>query len=414
MAGLSIEHLSKELGGRLVVDDLSLSVGTGELVCLLGPSGCGKTTTLRMIGGFEQQVGGTIVLDGAELSGLAPERRPTAMVFQHYALWPHMSVFKNVAFGLKLRKMPRPVIEERVMGALSLVNLGHLRDRKPGQLSGGERQRVALARALVLEPKLLLLDEPLSNLDARLRVQVREEIREIQQRLQIATVFVTHDQDEALSISDRIAVMSGGRIEQFADADALYRRPATGFVAGFIGAMNLFPGRVVEGGVVTGPLATFIPVLGRSAGPAGTGDEGARPGEAHGGSLGPTANGSDPGAELLELAVRPEDVVVDISPSATGAHARHAGVPARARKVVPHGHFKEVLLVTDGTETEVRAFVAPEMDIAGELRVAFSRVLCYRDGVLQHELSAQRATTPPSTATTTRATAAATAQAQRP
>jgi ABC-type Fe3+/spermidine/putrescine transport system ATPase subunit len=377
MAGLRVDRLSKHLGGRLVVDDLSLEVGAGELVCLLGPSGCGKTTTLRMIGGFERPDGGSIFLDGTDLAPLPPERRPTAMVFQSYALWPHMTVFKNIAYGLKLRRLPRAAIEEQVSAALELVNLSQLRHRQPGQLSGGERQRVALARALVLEPKLLLLDEPLSNLDAKLRGQVREEIREIQQRLGIATVFVTHDQDEALSISDKVAVMSGGRIEQFADAEALYRRPSTGFVAGFIGAMNQFSGRAVPGGVVTGPQDTFIPLLAAVAGLVGVASPS---GAAVAGLVGDAA----PSGEL-HLAVRPEDVVIRVGRASCGA----GGAPARLRKVVPHGHFKEVLVVIDGCATEVRAFVPPTAELSGELYVVFERVLCYQDGVLVHELGGQ-------------------------
>ena len=190
----------------------------GELTCLLGPSGCGKTTTLRMIGGFLQPDAGGSSSTAHDVSRLTPERRPTAMVFQNYALWPHMTVFKNVAFGLTLRKLPKREIRERVESVLELVGLTHHMDSYPARISGGEQQRVALARALVLEPKVLLLDEPLSNLDAKLRVRVREDIREIQQRIGITTVFVTHDQDEALSISDRIAVMSGGKVEQYADA----------------------------------------------------------------------------------------------------------------------------------------------------------------------------------------------------
>ena len=225
--GLAVMAISKNLGGREVVSDLSMTVPSGQLVCLLGPSGCGKTTTLRMIAGFLRPDVGQITIGGIDVTDLPPEDRPTAMVFQNYALWPHMTVFKNVAFGLRLRKLPKREVNDRVMAVLKLVNLERAGDRHPTQLSGGEQQRVALARAIVLEPKLLLLDEPLSNLDAKLRVGVREEIREIQQRLGIAMVFVTHDQDEALSIADRVAVMSGGRIEQFAEPEThtLVQRP---------------------------------------------------------------------------------------------------------------------------------------------------------------------------------------------
>ena len=206
--GLQVSGLSKVLGGRTIIDSLDLSVEEGELVSLLGPSGCGKTTTLRMIGGFLTPDSGTIVVAGRDVTALGAERRPSAMVFQNYALWPHMTVFKNVSYPLRIRKLPKSEIQERVTAVLELVNLLQHKGSRPAQISGGEQQRVALARALVQEPDLLLLDEPLSNLDAKLRVKVREDIREIQQRLGITTVIVTHDQDEALSMSDRIAVMN--------------------------------------------------------------------------------------------------------------------------------------------------------------------------------------------------------------
>ena len=201
-----LDGIHKRLGGRDIVTDLHLHVAPGELVTLLGPSGCGKTTTLRMVAGFLKPDRGRVLVSGQDVTALNPEKRPSAMVFQSYALWPHMTVFKNVAFPLKLDKVPGPELTRRVEAALDMVGLMHHRDSRPARISGGEQQRVALARALVQEPKLLLLDEPLSNLDARLRVKVREEIREIQQRLGITTVLVTHDQEEALSISDRVAV----------------------------------------------------------------------------------------------------------------------------------------------------------------------------------------------------------------
>ena len=213
--GLELIGLTKILGGRVIIDNLNLTVEKGEMVSLLGPSGCGKTTTLRMIAGFLIPEKGTVNLAGKDVTNLGPEKRPSAMVFQNYALWPHMTVFKNVAYPLKIRKMGKAEIEKRVHEVLTVVNLMHHKDSRPGQISGGEQQRVALARALVQEPDILLLDEPLSNLDAKLRVKVREDIRDLQRRLGITTVIVTHDQDEALSISDRIAVMNDGRIEQF-------------------------------------------------------------------------------------------------------------------------------------------------------------------------------------------------------
>jgi putative spermidine/putrescine transport system ATP-binding protein len=341
-AGLLIDRVSKDLGGRTIVSDLDLEVQAGELTCLLGPSGCGKTTTLRMIGGFLHPDHGRIVIDGEDVGRLAPERRPTAMVFQNYALWPHMTVFKNVAFGLRLRKLPKREIQQRVEHILELVGLTHHLHSYPARISGGEQQRVALARALVLEPKVLLLDEPLSNLDAKLRVRVREEIREIQQRIGITTVFVTHDQDEALSISDRIAVMSEGNVEQYADARSLYREPETTFVANFVGTMNVYRGGAASGAVVLAG-GTRVPCDDLST------DE---PGE-------------------FEIGVRPEDVLV----SADGEGAEAAVV-----REVPRGHYKEVVLQL-GTN-EVRAFVAAELQPAERVRIRFARALLYRDGML--------------------------------
>ena len=245
--GLRISRLRKVFGEKVVVADLDLDVQPGELVSLLGPSGCGKTTTLRMVAGFLEADGGRIQIDGADVIRLPPDRRPSAMVFQNYALWPHMSVFKNVAYPLKLRRMPKAEIETRVMGVLELVNLAHHRNSRPATISGGEQQRAALARALVQEPHVLLLDEPLSNLDAKLRVKVREDIRELQQRLGITTVLVTHDQDEALSMSDRVAVMNEGRIEQFSTPEELYDSPASSFAANFVVDRRV----VDDAGVVT-------------------------------------------------------------------------------------------------------------------------------------------------------------------
>jgi ABC-type Fe3+/spermidine/putrescine transport system ATPase subunit len=250
--GLVLRGLGKILGGRTIVDGLDLTVAKGELVCLLGPSGCGKTTTLRMVAGFVEPDHGEILIDGRPVTATPPERRPTAMVFQNYALWPHMTVFGNAAFGLRLRGLPKKEIRDRVNETLELVGLTHHADSRPAHISGGEQQRVALARALVLEPKVLLLDEPLSNLDAKLRVRVRDEIREIQQRVGITTVLVTHDQDEALSVADRIAVMNTGRIEQLDTPSGLYDAPSTRFVAGFVGTMNFLAGHAKDGRISTG------------------------------------------------------------------------------------------------------------------------------------------------------------------
>src|SRR5215470_10099840 len=240
MARLLLEHLVKQYGrgGDPAVRDLSLEVNDGEFICLLGPSGCGKTTTLRMIGGFLKPDAGDVRIDGVSVVNQPPERRPTAMVFQRYALWPHMTVWDNIAFGLQVRRRPRNETARRVESTLELVGLPGLGKRYPQQLSGGQQQRVALARALVLEPRILLLDEPLSNLDAQLRIHMRSELTAIQRRVGITTVFVTHDQEEAMSIADRIAVMNVGVLEQMDTPEELYARPATLFVASFIGTMN--------------------------------------------------------------------------------------------------------------------------------------------------------------------------------
>ncbi len=248
MSVLEVAGVTKKFGGGVTaVDNFTLTVGDGELVCLLGPSGSGKSTLLRMVGGFETPTGGSIRIDGEEVIHLPPEKRPTGMVFQSHALWTHMNVFKNLAFGLKLRRIAPDEIKRRVDAVLELVGLGGYGTRMTTQLSGGQQQRVALARSLVLEPKILLLDEPFASLDQHLRERLREEVRDIQQRLKITTLFVTHGQDEALALADRIVVMRDGKTEQAAPPDVVYREPATPFVAGFIGTMNLVEGTVSNG-----------------------------------------------------------------------------------------------------------------------------------------------------------------------
>jgi iron(III) transport system ATP-binding protein len=227
------------------VDDASILVAGGEFVTLLGPSGCGKTTTLRMVAGFEQPTTGRILLDGRDVSRLSPDRREMGMVFQSYALFPHLTVFENVAYGLRLRGRRGGALDQAVKRILASVNLAGLEERRPSALSGGQQQRVALARAMAIEPRVLLFDEPLSNLDAKLRVSLRSEIRRIQQQLGTTALYVTHDQAEAMSLSDRIVVMNGGRVEQLDTPDAIYRRPKTRFVADFIGRANFVPGEVL-------------------------------------------------------------------------------------------------------------------------------------------------------------------------
>jgi iron(III) transport system ATP-binding protein len=243
---IAVHDLVKRFGGVSAVDRVSLDIGDGELFTLLGPSGCGKTTLLRLIAGFYRPDGGDVRFGTRVVNHLPPHARNIGMVFQNYALWPHMSVFDNVAYGLKLRRIGGEALRTRVAEGLRKVNLAGLESRFPGTLSGGQQQRVALARALVLNPDILLLDEPLSNLDAKIRIQVRAEIRKLQRELRITTVYVTHDQEEALSLSDRIAVLRDGRVLQVGTPRELYERPRTPFVADFIGTNNLLAGVVRE------------------------------------------------------------------------------------------------------------------------------------------------------------------------
>jgi spermidine/putrescine ABC transporter ATP-binding subunit len=274
VATVELEGVSKAYGAHRAVHELSLAVDSGESVALLGPSGCGKTTTLNMIAGFLEPDAGHIRIDGRAVDGVPPYRRNIGMVFQHYALFPHLTVADNLAFGLRMRKVGTAEIVRRVGGALELVHLGGLELRYPRELSGGQQQRVALARALVVEPAVLLLDEPLSNLDAKLRQTMREEIVELQRRLGITTIFVTHDQEEALAIARRVAVMDAGRVEQVGAPEAIYARPRTEFVARFIGEANLLPGAVL--GAERGGLAVRADSGARLLAPA---DDAFRPGD---------------------------------------------------------------------------------------------------------------------------------------
>lgn len=256
-AGVEITGVNLSYGKTHVLKNVSLTVEPGEFFAFLGPSGCGKTTLLRLIAGFNRAQTGSVRVGGQDISALPPWKRDVGMVFQSYALWPHMSVAKNVAFGLEERKLPRDEIAERVDQALDLVNLRHLKDRKPSQLSGGQQQRVALARTVAIRPKVLLLDEPLSNLDAKMRVQVRRELRDLQQSLGITTIFVTHDQEEANTICDRIAVMNDGIVQQVGTPMALYDRPANLFVANFLGTANILEGMAKDGAFVIPDIGTL-------------------------------------------------------------------------------------------------------------------------------------------------------------
>jgi len=237
---LKLDRLTLGYGDTVAVDALDFAMAPGELVALLGPSGCGKTTTMRAIAGLMTPMGGRITLDGRDITRVPPNKRGVGLVFQSYALFPHLTVFENVAFGLRLAKVAKPELTRRVEAALTSTGLAHLAGRQPRELSGGQQQRVALARSIVVEPKLLLLDEPLSNLDARLRLEMRSELSRLQRDLGIAMIYVTHDQSEALALADRIIVMRDGRIEQTGTPEDIYERPVSAFVANFIGFENTF------------------------------------------------------------------------------------------------------------------------------------------------------------------------------
>jgi len=309
---ISIRNITKEfpaIGGGIgaaattkAVDNISLEIETGELFFLLGPSGCGKTTLLRMIAGFIDPTAGTILFGSRDVTHLPPNQRNTGMVFQSYALWPHMTIEANVAFGLDVRKTPANEAKKRIEDALAAVRMSQYSKRKPNQLSGGQQQRIALARALVIRPDVLLLDEPLSNLDAKLRLELRSEIRRICKESGITTVYVTHDQKEALSMADRVAILRSGRVEQLGTPADLYKRPHSRFVAEFLGETNILEGTVLS------VFETAPPKEGADGGPALTATLRTQAGELHGlipaGTTPPTV-----GAKAL-LSVRPESIQI--------------------------------------------------------------------------------------------------------
>jgi spermidine/putrescine transport system ATP-binding protein len=338
VAAISIDGVSKRFGNVVAVQDVSLDIAEGEFITLLGPSGCGKTTTMRMIAGFEEPDAGRILLRGDDVVGVPPNKREVNMCFQHYALFPHMSVGSNIAYGLKLKKVPKAERQQRVEEMLALVGLAGYAERKPAQLSGGQQQRVALARALVNRPAALLLDEPLGALDVKLRKQMQLELKRIQHELGTTFVYVTHDQEEALSMSDRIAVMKDGVIEQLGTPRDVYEHPATPFVADFVGVLNALAFRVDE---TSG--ADAIMRLGdrdRVIVPAG-------------GSIGE-------GAQLL-VAVRPERVRVHVDDVATNGGSRVAG---RVDDVVYLGTLTQFHIATAAGATIVAHRLSDE-DTAG-------------------------------------------------
>jgi sn-glycerol 3-phosphate transport system ATP-binding protein len=347
VANVALRSVTKEFpGGTLAVDDLSLDVPDGEFLILVGPSGCGKSTALRLIAGLDKPTAGQISIGDRTVNGISPRDRDIAMVFQNYALYPHMTVRRNLAFGLKERRTPKREIERRVSEIAAILSLGELLKRRPAQLSGGQRQRVAMGRALVREPKVFLLDEPLSNLDAKLRVQMRAELKRLHQRLGITTVYVTHDQIEAMTLADRIVVMSAGKALQTGPPQEVYARPANIFVAGFIGspAMNLIRGRADGSQVVAGELA-----FGRPGVPGGDVIVGFRPE-----SLGPAADGR-PG---LELAV---DLVEPLGESAL-VHGTVAGTAARSGAE----EEQEILVVRDSRAPVTAIFTGMRQPAPGD------------------------------------------------
>ncbi len=353
MVSIGINEVTKTFGEVVAVDEISIDVEEGELFTLLGPSGCGKTTLLRVIAGFYHPDHGQIFFDDEDVTNMPPHKRDTGMVFQNYAIWPHMKVFDNVAFGLEVRKVPSEEVRKRVEAILEAVRLGGFGERTPYQLSGGQQQRVALARALVINPKVLLLDEPLSNLDAKLRVEMRHELIRIQKEFGTTTVYVTHDQEEALSISDRVAVINLGRVMQVENPRDIYSDPHNLFVADFIGSCTFIPGSIIsaDGAVISIKTPWGLQLEGRC----------------------PRTDVTLNKGDEVFCAIRPEDFKVQ-TPSSP-----HNDIPTKISSIVFTGRYNQVYADVGGTQR-----VQAELDAESKLKKGDTLTLhvLYKDTII--------------------------------
>lgn len=368
---LELRGVGRRFGGVDALSGLNLTIRSGEFVALLGPSGCGKSTALNCLAGLLPLTHGEIRLDGRRIDTLPPERRGFGMVFQSYALFPHLSVEKNVAFGLQMQGLPRAEIDSRVREAIALVKLGEHAKKLPGQLSGGQQQRVAIARAVVLEPSLVLMDEPLSNLDAKLRLDMRTEIRRLHQSLGLTTIYVTHDQEEALSLADRLVVMREGRVQQVGTPDQLYESPVSWYVADFMGYRNILPATVVS--VSGGEAVVELP---------GTADGGVR--------LTGRAVGALGAGDRVRVAIRPEDFAV-VSPAGGGSTGGAGSIPGAVSVVEYHGREHAVGVQAGDTMLHARTTTAPDVGGAVTLTAPVERVLVFPeslDAVVPQEVAA--------------------------
>ncbi|MFC4629177.1 ABC transporter ATP-binding protein [Promicromonospora alba] len=363
---LELRGVGRRFGGVDALSDLNLTIRSGEFVALLGPSGCGKSTALNCLAGLLPLTHGEILLDGKRIDTLPPERRGFGMVFQSYALFPHLTVEKNVAFGLQMQGRPRAEIDSRVREAIKLVKLGEHAKKLPGQLSGGQQQRVAIARAVVLEPSLVLMDEPLSNLDAKLRLDMRTEIRRLHQSLGLTTIYVTHDQEEALSLADRLVVMREGRVQQVGTPDELYESPTSWYVADFMGYRNILTATVVSAS--GGEVVVALP---------GTADGGVR--------LTGRAVGALSAGDQVRVAIRPEDFVVVSTGSTSGGGSIDGGgagaVPGTVAVVEYHGREHAVGVQTGDTMLHARTQSAPQVGSGVRLTAPVDRVLVFPESL---------------------------------